>query len=57
MIPQIPAVFHGVPLILMILAIKALIAPHGVSNHLVRPFEERLVLNLLPDAPILETLH
>ena len=30
----------------MILAIKALIAPHGVSCHLIWPFEERLILDL-----------
>ena len=47
MVPQIPAVFCSVQLILMVLAIKALVTPRGVSNHLIRPFKERLVLNLL----------
>jgi len=47
MVPQILAILHSVSLVLMVLAIKALVAPHGVSSHLVWPFEERFVLNLL----------
>ena len=47
MVPQIPAILHSVSLVLMVLAIKALVTPHGVSSHLVRPFEEQLILNLL----------
>ena len=47
MIPQIPVVLDGVSLVQVVVAIKALVAPHGVSSHLVWPFEERLVLNLL----------
>ena len=47
MVSQILAILHSVSLVLMVLAIKVLVMPHGVSNHLVRPFEERLVLNLL----------
>jgi len=47
MVPQIPAILCSVSLVLMVLAIKALVAPHGVSSHLVRPFEEQLILNLL----------
>ena len=46
-IPQISTVLCGVPLVLVVLAIKTLIAPQGVSCHLVWPFEERLILNLL----------
>jgi len=46
-VPQIPTVFCSVPLVLMVFAIKALVAPHRVSSHLVRPFEERLIFNLL----------
>ena len=49
MIPQISIVLSSVPLVLVVLAIKALIAPQGVSCHLVWPFEERLILNLLQD--------
>ena len=47
MVSQIPTVLHNVSLVLMVLAIKALVAPHGVSSHLVWPFEERLILNIL----------
>ena len=58
MVPQIPAVFCNVHLVLMILAIKALVVSHGVSSQLVWPFEEWLILNLLePDASILGILH
>ena len=46
MIPQIPTVLNGVSLVLVVVAIKALIAPHGISCHLIWPFEERLILNL-----------
>ena len=35
------------PSLLMILAMEALVAPQGVSSHLVRPFEVWLVLDLL----------
>ena len=47
MVPQIPAILYGVSLVSMVLAIKALIAPHEVSSHLVRPFEKRFILDLL----------
>ena len=47
MVSQIPTVLYNVSLVLMVLAIKALVAPPGVSSHLVWPFEERLILNLL----------
>ena len=47
MVPQIPTVFRSVPLVLMILAIKALFTSQGVFGHLVWPFEEWLVLHLL----------
>ena len=47
MVPQILAILCDVSLVLMVLAIKVLVAPHGVSSHLVWPFEEWLVLNLL----------
>ena len=45
MVPQIPVVFGGISLVLVVVAIKALIAPHRVSCHLIWSFEERLVLN------------
>ena len=47
MVPQIPAILRSVSLVLMVLAIKALVAPHGVSSNLVQLFEEWRVLNLL----------
>ena len=47
MVPQISTVFSSMSLILMILAIKVLIAPHEVSYHLIWPFEDWLILNLL----------
>ena len=49
MIPQIPTILSGVSLVLVVVAIEALITPHGhgISCHLVWPFEERLILNLL----------
>ena len=47
MIPQFSTILCGMPLCLVVLAIKTLIAPQGVSCHLVWPFEEWLILNLL----------
>ena len=47
MVPQISMVLSSVPLVLMVLVIKALVMSHGVSNHLFWPFEERLILYLL----------
>ena len=47
MVSQIPAVIRCVPMVLMIMEIEALITPHRISYHLVRPFEEQLVFNLL----------
>ena len=46
MIPQIPTVLSGVFLVLVVMAIKVLIAPYGVPCHLIWPFEEWLILNL-----------
>jgi len=36
-----------VPMVLMVLAIKVLVTPQGVSSHLVRSFEEQFFLNFL----------
>ena len=47
MIPQISAILGSVPMVLMIMAIKVLITPHRISYHLIWPFEERLIFNLL----------
>ena len=45
--PQVSAILGSVPMVLMIMAIKVLITPHMISCHLVQPFEERLIFNLL----------
>ena len=47
MVPQVPVVLNGVPQFLVVLAIQVLVALHGISCHLIWPFEERLVLDLL----------
>ena len=47
MIPQVSVILDSVSVFLVILAIKALITRHKISCHLIRPFEERLVFNLL----------
>ena len=47
MVLQISTVLRSVSLVLMVLATKALVAPHGVSSHLVWLFEEQLILNFL----------
>ena len=46
MIPQISVILNNVPMILMVMAIKALITPHRISCHLIWPLEEWLVFNL-----------
>ena len=47
MVPQISTVPRSMSPVLMVLAIKALVTPHRVSNHLVWPFEEWFILYLL----------
>ena len=47
MVPQVSAILGSVSMVLMILAIKVLITPHRISYHLVRPFKEQLIFNLL----------
>ena len=49
MVTQGSTVLGGVSPILMVLAIKALIALGWVPSHLIRPFEIRLILYLLND--------
>ena len=46
MIPQVLVVFGSVSLVLVVITIKVLIAPHRISCHLIWPFKERLILNL-----------
>ena len=45
MIPQVPAVLSGVSLVLVVVAIKVLIAPHWVPSHLIWPSEEWFILD------------
>ena len=47
MVPQISTIFCSMSLVLVILAIKVLIALHGVSCHLIWPFKEWFILNIL----------
>ena len=49
MIPQSSTILHGVPSILMVLAMKALIVFYGVTSHLIWPFKEWLILDFLQD--------
>ena len=44
-IPEVPVVLHGMPVVLVVLAIKVLIVPHGLSRHLIRPFKVWLFLD------------
>ena len=49
MVPQVSTILSSVPMVLMIMAIEALITPHRISCHLVRPFEEWLIFHLFQD--------
>ena len=46
-IPKVPAVLCGIHVVLVVLAIKVLIAPRGLSRHLIRPLKVWLVLDSL----------
>ena len=46
-VPKIPAVFCSMAMVLVVLIIQTLIALHRVSNHLIWPLEEQLVLDFL----------
>ena len=46
-VPKVPAVLRGMPVVLVVLAIKVLIAPHGLSHHLIRLLEVWFVLDFL----------
>ena len=43
------AIFSGVPSLLVVLAMKTLVALRGVSSYLVRPLKVWLALNFLQD--------
>ena len=47
MFPKVLAVFCSMSVVLVVLIIQTLIAFHGVSSHLIRPFEEWLILDFL----------
>ena len=49
MVPQSSAVLNGMPLLLVVLAMEALVVPQGISSHFVWPFKVWLVLDLLQD--------
>ena len=49
MIPQTFAALDGMPSPLVVLAIKILVMPHGVSSHFVWPFKVWLTFDLLQD--------
>ena len=49
MVPQSFAVLGGMPLLLVVLVIEALVSPQRVPSHLVWPFEVWLVLDLFQD--------
>ena len=47
MIPQSSIILCDVSLVLVILAMKAMITPYGVSSHLIWSFKEWLIIDLL----------
>ena len=47
MIPQSSTILCDVSLVLVVLVMKVLITPYKVSSHLIWPFKEWLILNLL----------
>ena len=49
MVPQVSAILSGMPSLLVVLTMKTLVTPHGVSSHFVWPFEIWLILDLLQD--------
>ena len=44
-VPEVPAVLRGMPVVLVVLTIKVLIVPRGLSRHLIRPIKVWLVLD------------
>ena len=46
---QVPTVLSGVPRFLVLLANQALVTLREISCHLIRPFEEWLILDLFQD--------
>ena len=54
-IPEIPAILHGVSVVLVVLAIKVLVSLCRLSRHLIRPSKVWFALDFFPtpDAPVL----
>ena len=46
-VPKVPAILHGMPVVLVVLAIEVLIALRGLSGHLIWPSKVWLTLDLL----------
>ena len=44
-VPKIPAILRGMLVVLVVLTIKVLIVPRGLSRHLIRPIKVWLVLD------------
>ena len=49
MVSQSSTVLGGMPPLLVVLVMEALVTPQGISSHFVWPFEVGLVLDLLQD--------
>ena len=45
MIPQTPKIFCGMPMILIVLAIKVMVSFFGISHHFIGSFEEWFILD------------
>ena len=46
-VPKVPAILRGMPVVLVVLAIEVLIALRGLSDHLIWPSKVWLALDLL----------
>ena len=46
-VPEVPAILRGMSMVLVVLAIKVLIALRGLSHHLIRPPKVWLILDFL----------
>ena len=45
--PEVPVVLCYIPMVLVVLAMKVLIVPRGLSRHLIRPLKMWLILDFL----------
>ena len=46
-VPKVPAILRGMPVVLVVLAIKVLIAPRGIFGHFIWPSKVWLALDIL----------